>query len=180
MNDTFHTALKRLQLSGMAQTLDVRWPEAVGNGFNHTGFLELILQDELTIRAEQLMNCRVKGAAFLDPKTLEDFDFAFNPSIKRKQIFELATCKFVREARDVPLLGRPARVKVIWRKHWATRRSRRDTPCCTARPSWERLGTQTEAATLTGSDLRPPNVNQDSSSTSICRVCRSKRTARQR
>ncbi len=97
MNDTLQTALKRLRLSGMAQTLDVRLQEAAGNGLNHTEFLELILQDELTIRAERRMNRRIKVAAFREPKTLEDFDFAFNPSVKRKQIFELATCQFVRD-----------------------------------------------------------------------------------
>jgi DNA replication protein DnaC len=53
------------------------------------------------------MNRRVKAAAFREPKTLEDFDFAFNPSMKKKQIFDLATCKFIREARDVLLLGPP-------------------------------------------------------------------------
>ena len=50
---------------------------------------------------------RVKAAAFRESKTLEDFDWQFNPSIKRKQIFDLATCRFVREARDVLLLGPP-------------------------------------------------------------------------
>ena len=50
---------------------------------------------------------RVKAAAFREPKTLEDFDFSFNTSIKKKRIFDLATCKFVREARDVLLLGPP-------------------------------------------------------------------------
>ena len=44
---------------------------------------------------------------FREPKTLEDFDFTFNPSVKRKQIHDLATYRFVREARDVLLLGPP-------------------------------------------------------------------------
>jgi DNA replication protein DnaC len=107
MNDTLEKALKKLRLSGLAQSLDVRLQEAGGNGLNHAEFLELILQDELAIRADRLMNRRIQAAAFREPKTLEDFDWQFNPSIKRKQIFELATCKFVREARDVLLLGPP-------------------------------------------------------------------------
>ena len=107
MNDMLATSLRRLRLSGLAQSLDVRLQEAAGNGLNHMEFLELILQDELAIRAERLMNRRVKVAAFREPKTLEDFDFTFNPSTKKKQIFELATGKFVREGRDVLLLGPP-------------------------------------------------------------------------
>jgi len=107
MNSTLVTTLRRLRLSGLALSLEVRLQEASGNGLNHMEFLELILEDELAIRAERLMARRVKVAAFRDPKTLEDFDFSFNPTIKKKLIFELATCKFVREGRDVLLLGPP-------------------------------------------------------------------------
>ncbi len=107
MNDTLQTTLKKLRLSGMAQSLDVRLQEAGGNGLNHAEFLELALQDELAVRAERLVNRRIKAAAFRELKTIEDFEFSFNPSIKRKQLFDLATCKFIRETRDVLLLGPP-------------------------------------------------------------------------
>jgi len=107
MNSTLVTTLRRLRLSGLALSLEVRLQEAAGHGLNHMEFLELILEDELVIRAERLMTRRVKAAAFRDSKTLEDFDFSFNPTIKKKPIFELATCKFIRDARDVLLLGPP-------------------------------------------------------------------------
>ena len=107
MNDALQTALKKLRLSGLAQSLDIRLQEAQGNGLNHAEFLELILQDELAIRAERLMNRRVKSASFRDSKTLEDFDWQFNPSVKKKQIYDLATCKFILENRDVLFLGPP-------------------------------------------------------------------------
>jgi len=107
MNESLQSALKKLRLSGLAQSLDIRLQEAAGNGLNHTEFLELVLADELDVRADRRMNRRIQAAAFREPKTLEDFDFSFNPSIKKKQVFDLATCKFVREARDVLLLGPP-------------------------------------------------------------------------
>lgn len=50
---------------------------------------------------------RVKAAVFRDVKTLEDFDWTFNPSIKRKQIYDLAACRFIRETRDCLFLGPP-------------------------------------------------------------------------
>ncbi len=84
MNEAMQAALRKLRLSGMAQSLDVRLQEASGNGLNHAEFLELILQDELAIRAERLIGRRVKAAAFRELKPLEDLDFAFNPSIKKK------------------------------------------------------------------------------------------------
>ncbi len=107
MNDALQKALTKLRLSGLAQSLDVRLQEASGNGLNHVEFLELVLQDELAVRAERLIARRVKAAAFHEPRTLEDFDWQFNTSIKKKQIFDLATCRFIREARDVLFLGPP-------------------------------------------------------------------------
>ncbi len=107
MNETLETTLKRLRLSGMAQTLDVRLQEASGNRLDHAEFLELALQDELLVRKERLMARRVRAALFRDQKTLEDFEWGFNPSIKRKQLYDLATCRFIRECRDVLLLGPP-------------------------------------------------------------------------
>ncbi len=107
MNEGLQATLKKLRMSGLTLSLDVRLQEASGNGLNHAEFLELVLQDELAVRAERRMNRRTKAASFRDPKTLEDFDFAFNVSVKKKQIFDLATCRFIREARDVLILGPP-------------------------------------------------------------------------
>jgi len=95
MNEALQNALKRLRLSGLASTLEVRLQEAQAGSLNHTEFLELILQDELAVRKERLISRRLKAAAFRDLKTLEDFDWRFNPSIKRKTIYDLATCRFI-------------------------------------------------------------------------------------
>jgi len=77
------------------------------NRLNHVEFLELVLQDELAVRSDRLVNRRVKAASFREQKTLEDFDWQFNPSTRKKQIYELATCQFVRQGKDVLLLGPP-------------------------------------------------------------------------
>jgi DNA replication protein DnaC len=107
MSESLHQVLKKLRLSGLSATLDVRLHEAVASGLNHREFLELILQDELLVRSSRLINRRITAAGFRDMRTLEDFDFSFNPSIKKTKIFELATARFVRERRDVLLLGPP-------------------------------------------------------------------------
>lgn len=107
MNASLTTALKQLRLSGLLETLDVRLQEAAGHQLNHAEFLELVLQDELAVRGERLIQRRVKYASFRELKPLDQFDWSFNPSIKKKQVFDLATCRFVREGRDVLLLGPP-------------------------------------------------------------------------
>jgi DNA replication protein DnaC len=107
MNDRLQSALHQLRLSGLAQSLDVRLQEAAGHQLSHAEFLELIVQDELLVRQQRQIDRRVKAASFREMKSLDEFDFAFNPSIKRAQIFDLATCRFIREAKDVLLVGPP-------------------------------------------------------------------------
>ena len=107
MNDSLTNALKQLRLSGLLQSLDVRLQEAASHNLNHTEFLELILQDELAVRSDRQLQRRIKVANFRELKTLEDFDWAFNPSVPKKQIYDLASGRFVREARDALLLGPP-------------------------------------------------------------------------
>jgi len=105
--NALETTLKQLRLSGLVQTLNVRLQEAAANRLGHAEFLELICQDELNVRQQRLLDRRTKAADFRGLKTLDDFDWSFNPSINRKQIFELATGRFIREAKDVLFLGPP-------------------------------------------------------------------------
>jgi DNA replication protein DnaC len=107
MNQSLLTALKKLRLSGLLASLEIRLQEAAGHHLSHAEFLEMIVQDELAVRADRLLGRRVKAALFRETKTLEDFDWSFNPSIKKKQVFDLATCRFIREGRDVLWLGPP-------------------------------------------------------------------------
>jgi DNA replication protein DnaC len=107
MRVSLQQSLKQLRLSGLAQSLDVRLAEASGNHLDHAEFLELILQDELNVRTSRQVDRRVRAAQFRDVKNLDEFDFTFNSSIKRKQIHDLATCAFLRNKADVLLLGPP-------------------------------------------------------------------------
>lgn len=107
MNDRLQAMLKALRLSGLAQTLEVRLQEAAGHQLSHLEFLELILQDEVLVRGERQISRRVKAAEFRELKALDNFDWSFNPSIHKKQVFDLATCRFVREAKDALLIGPP-------------------------------------------------------------------------
>jgi len=107
MNESLQSALKTLRLSGMIETLDVRLQEATGNSLNHAEFLELILQDEMLVRKDRQIQRGIKKAGFRDLKTLEQFDWQFNSSIKKSGIFDMATCRFIRERNDVLFLGPP-------------------------------------------------------------------------
>ena len=107
MRSSLQEYLKQLRLSGLAQSLEVRLSEAAGNRLDHAEFLELVLQDELAVRGSRQIARRVRAASFRETRNLDEFDFSFNASIKRRQIEELATCRFIREKSDVLLLGPP-------------------------------------------------------------------------
>lgn len=101
------TTLRQLRLSGLARTLSLRLQEAGANRLSHEEFLEIILQDELNVRKERMLHRRTKAADFHHLKTLEDFDWHFNPGLPRKQIYDLATGQFIRQGTDLLFIGPP-------------------------------------------------------------------------
>jgi len=107
MNETLNNLIRKLRLSGLAETLEVRLHEASGNSLTHAEFLELIFQDEMLIRQQRQIKRRIKSANFRELKSLEEFDWGFNLSVKKNQIYELATGKFIRESRDILFCGPP-------------------------------------------------------------------------
>ncbi|MCA9152735.1 MAG: ATP-binding protein, partial [Planctomycetales bacterium] len=85
----------------------MRLQEAQAARLTYEEFLELILQDELLVRDQRRFQRRVKSAEFRDLKSLEDFDWRFNPRIQRSQMYDLASGKFIKQRRDVLLCSPP-------------------------------------------------------------------------
>jgi len=101
-------ALRKLRLSGMANTLGTRLLEAQSQPQAPIDFLSALVGDELTRRQDRLLARRLQQAGFRDAhKTLDAFDFGFNPKLDRKLVFELATARFVSQCEDALLLGPP-------------------------------------------------------------------------
>ena len=68
MNAALRDALKKLRLSGLSESLEVRLQEATSSQLTHAEFLELVLEDELAVRRDRLVSRRIKAAAFRDQK----------------------------------------------------------------------------------------------------------------
>jgi DNA replication protein DnaC len=101
-------ALRKLRLSGMADHLELRLLEAQKGAWPPIDLVSALVQDELTRRQDRLLARRLQQARFRDPgKTLEAFDFAFNPKLDRALVFELATGRFLGRAEDALFLGPP-------------------------------------------------------------------------
>jgi DNA replication protein DnaC len=97
--------LKRLRLSGILQTIDVRNQQAIDGQWTYTEFLERLLEDEVERRAQKQLALRIRRATIDTTKTLEGFNFNFNPNINRQQVLELATCTYVHQKRNVLICG---------------------------------------------------------------------------
>jgi len=97
--------LKHLRLSGILETLEVRHRQATDEQWSYTEFLERLLQDEVERRGQKQLTLRLRRAAFQPDKTLERFDFTFNPQLNRPQLMELATCQFIARKEPVLIVG---------------------------------------------------------------------------
>lgn len=97
--------LKRLRMSGLLQTLEVRTTQAIDGQWTYTEFLIRLLEDEINRREQMQLARRIRRAAISTTKTLEGYDFAFNPQVNRQRILELATCTYIRQKRNVLICG---------------------------------------------------------------------------
>lgn len=97
--------LKLLRLSGILETLDTRQRQAIAEQWSYLDFLERLLQDEVERRAQKQLDLRVRRAGLNTQKTLDNFDFSFNPAINRQQIFQLAAGDYIRRHHNILLCG---------------------------------------------------------------------------
>ncbi len=97
--------LKRLRFSGILDSLDARNRQAIEKKLPYTEFLALIIQDEFARREQKKFDLRLRRAGFQSTKTLDRFDFDFNPSIDQALIRDLATCRFLEERVSVLIVG---------------------------------------------------------------------------
>jgi DNA replication protein DnaC len=99
-------ALRQLRLGGMAAVLETRLRQAQAEAMAPIDLISCLVTDELTRRSERLLERRRKQAGFRDPqKTLDNFDFNFNPKMNRSLLFDLATGAFIMKREDALFLG---------------------------------------------------------------------------
>lgn len=99
-------ALRQLRLGGMAAVLETRLRQAQAEAMAPIDLISCLVADELTRRADRLLERRRKQAAFRDPNcSLDNFDFNFNPKMNRSLVFDLATGTFISKREDALFLG---------------------------------------------------------------------------
>lgn len=120
--------LRELKLSGAAEMLEVRLMEAQSNQLSYSELISLILADEIETRQNRKLKLLTSKARLEADKTLEHFDFSFNPSVKPLQIKELSTCRFIENGENIFFIGPTGTGKTFLAKalgHCACRRNMR-------------------------------------------------------
>ncbi len=97
--------LKQLRLSGILDSIDARNQQAIESKMSYTDFLSLLIADEVARREQKKFDFRLRRAAFRSGKTVEQFDFDFNPNINAALVHDLMTGRFIRERVAVLIVG---------------------------------------------------------------------------
>jgi DNA replication protein DnaC len=105
--DRVQSHLSRLKLTRIPDCLDSVAQEASKHDWTYLDFLDRLLEAEISARHERDVTMKTKLAHFPFIKTLDQFDFAFQPSIHERAVHELATMRFVAHGENVLLLGPP-------------------------------------------------------------------------
>src|SRR5215212_9599003 len=99
-------SLRQLRLGGIAAVLETRLHQAQAEPMAPIAFLACLVCDELTHRADRLLERRRTEAGFRDAnRTLDNFDFSFNAKMNRSLVFDLATGAFIARHEDALFLG---------------------------------------------------------------------------
>ena len=103
--------MKRLRLATVARMLADYESRAAKDGWSHREFLALLLAEEVAHRANTRVQKFVRHAHFPYVKTIEEFDFVFQSTLRRQQLGPYLGPEFVTEGRNLILSGKPGRGK---------------------------------------------------------------------
>jgi DNA replication protein DnaC len=99
--------LERLKLTRVPERLDQLAEEAAKESWTYVEFLDRVLDVEVSARVERDVTMKTRLARFPFVKTLDQFDFSFQPALNEAQIRELAAARFVAHGENILLLGPP-------------------------------------------------------------------------
>lgn len=101
------TRLRDFKLSGIYNSLEERLSYAQEKSLAYPEFLELLLEDEYNNRRDNSYKKRFSKAKLPAYKTIEDFDFSFQPSIDKRIVNDCLTCNFIKEKKNIIFIGNP-------------------------------------------------------------------------
>lgn len=105
--ERIRTQLKRISLTTMAQIFEEEAIKASKSEMSYTAFLARLIDEEVVAKVDRSINARISKARLPMIRTLEEFDFSFQPSLPPAQLRELAQLGFLERAENVLFVGQP-------------------------------------------------------------------------
>jgi len=109
--------LKKLRLPAIAEMLDSYAKQAVSSNMSYVDFLSGLVFEEVRNKEQKGIESRLKSAKFPVLKSLDDFDYGFQPSVNRKKLTELCNLRFIDNRENILFLGPPGVGKTQPRKY---------------------------------------------------------------
>jgi len=107
MNDSLATKIRKLNLAGMVKTVDMRVEQAIKEALSYVEFLEILINDEHLNRGRNRRDELIRKAKFPHHKTIEEFNFSWQPNLNRQEIYGFGTCEFIRKRENIAFIGLP-------------------------------------------------------------------------
>lgn len=105
--DRIQSSLSRLKLSRVGDILAQTIKTSEEEGKSYLSFLEEILEEEVACKEQRRVETALKISGLPFIKSIDEFDFAFQPKLNRQQVMSLFDLTFIREKGNVVLLGPP-------------------------------------------------------------------------
>jgi len=99
--------LSRLRLSKIAEILPVMSEDAITRELSHLAFLDRLLEEEVAAKEERRIKTTLKIAGLPFEKSIEEYDFTFNPNLDRRFVMGLFDLDFLARHENVIFLGPP-------------------------------------------------------------------------
>jgi DNA replication protein DnaC len=107
LNSYLESQMQTLKLKGVLTCYQDLTEKASQNNLSYTEYLSLLFEEELKRRNDGTVKTKVNKARFPFIKTLEEFDFSFQPSLREKEIISLSSLEFIEKKENVIFLGPP-------------------------------------------------------------------------
>jgi DNA replication protein DnaC len=99
--------IQHLKLSGVAKSLESRNKYAIENKLSYIDFLELLVEDEYISRQSNSYVKRLNRSKLDTTKTIDTYDFTYQPELNKSEILDLASCRFIHEHKNIVFMGNP-------------------------------------------------------------------------
>lgn len=101
------TKLRQFKLAGMVKSIESRNKYAIENNMSYLDFINLLIEDEYVNRKANSFGKRLNKSKINTQKGIDDFDFNYQPKLNKKQIMEIASCRFINENKNIVFMGKP-------------------------------------------------------------------------